>query len=262
VGDVLTYEVDDEIAFITMNRPERRNALNDELSQALLDVWPRFEADDSARVAILQGAGRDFCVGLDLNPGEVKGEIPHLMHQAYPKNGVEVFKPLIAAVQGNCMGGAYGFAVRGCDFTIMADTARLGFPEARAGIAIPPIEYIPVMPFKISLEFMMLAYKGGRFMDAERAYQLGVVNEVVPEAELTEAAVRWANMLKTIPLGYIRSIKYGHYKAMRLGYLQNEMDYAHYIWPQIQSEERREAARAQREKREPDYRSLGRESAD
>lgn len=259
---VLTYEVRDQVAHITLNRPERRNAINDELSQALLDVWPRFEADPEARVGIVSANGTDFSVGLDLNPGEVEGKVPHLMHQAYPRNGREVFKPLIAAVQGNCMGGGYAFAVRGCDFTIMADTARLGFPEARAGIAIPPIDYIPVMPFKVSLEFMMLAYKGGRFMDAERAYQLGLVNEVVPEAELMEAAERWAGMLKTIPLGYIRSVKYGHYKAARMEYLEREMDYVHYIWPQQTSDERREAARSMREKREPEYGSPGDDGAD
>lgn len=253
---VLKYEVKNEIAYITLNRPERRNALNDELSHELIKVWPKFEKDDDARVAILRGEGRDFCVGLDMNPGEVKNEIPHLMHQGYPRNGVETFKPIIAAVQGNCMGGGYAFAVRGCDFTIMADNARLGFPEARAGISIAPLDYTPLMPFKVSLEFMMLAYKGGRFMDAQRAYQLGVVNEVVPEGELLEAAERWADMLKSIPQLYIKAIKYGHYKAARMEYLQREMDYVHYIWPQQTSEERKEAAASQREKREPDFKKL------
>lgn len=250
---VLKYEVENQIAYITLNRPERRNALNDELSHALIEMWPRFEQDPDVRVGILRGAGQDFCVGLDLGPGEVEGEIPHLMHQAYPRHGTEIFKPLIAAVQGNCMGGAYGFGVRGADFTIMADTARLGFPEARAGIAIAPLDYIPLMPFKISLEFMMLAYKGGRFMDAQRAYQLGVVNEVVPEDQLLATAERWAEMLKTIPQLYIKAIKYGHYKAAHMEYLQREMDYVNYIWPQQTSAERAEAAASMREKRAPDY---------
>jgi enoyl-CoA hydratase/carnithine racemase len=252
-GPVLKYEVKDQIAYITLNRPEKRNALDDELSQALLEVWPKFEGDERARVGILRAEGRDFCVGLDMTPGAVKGDIPHLTHQAYPRNGKEVFKPLIAAVQGYCLGAGYAFAVRGCDFTIMADTAKLGYPEARAGIAIPPIDYVPVMPFKISLEFMMLAYKGGRFMDAARAYQLGLVNEVAPEKQLLEVAERWAEMLKTIPQLYIRSIKYGHYRAAHMEYLQREMDYVNFIWPQQMSEERKEAAASQREKRPPKY---------
>jgi enoyl-CoA hydratase len=240
---VLKYEVKNEIAYITLNRPHRRNALNDELSHELIKVWPKFEKDDNARVGILRAEGSDFCVGLDLNPGEVKNEIPHLMHQGYPRNGTETFKPLIAAVQGNCMGGGYAFAIRGCDFTIMADNARLGFPEARAGISIAPIDYVPLMPFKISLEFM----------DAQRAYQFGIVNEVVPEAELLAAAERWAEMLKSIPQLYIKAIKYGHYKAMHMDYLQREMDYVNFIWPQQISEERKEAAASMREKRAPDY---------
>jgi enoyl-CoA hydratase/carnithine racemase len=250
---VLKYEVKNQIAYITLNRPARRNALNDELSHELIKVWPKFEKDERVRVGILRGEGQDFCVGLDMTPGEVKNEIPHLMHQGYPRNGTEVFKPLIAAVQGNCMGGGYAFAVRGCDFTIMAEGARLGFPEARAGISIAPLDYIPVMPFKVSLEFMMLAYKGGRFMDAQRAYQLGIVNEVVPDDDLLAAAERWAEMLKTIPQLYIKAIKYGHYKAAHMEYLQREMDYVNYIWPQQTSEERKEAAASQREKRTPKY---------
>ena len=85
---------------------------------------------------------------------------------------------------------------------------------------------------------MILAYKGGRFMDAQRAYQLGIVNEVVPEGELLEAAERWAEMLKTIPQLYIKAIKYGHYKAAHMDYLQREMDYVNFIWPQQGSDER------------------------
>ena len=91
-------------------------------------------------------------------------------------------------------------------------------------------------------------------MDAQRAYQLGIFNEVVPEAELLAAAERWAEMIKTIPQLYIKAIKYGHYKAMHMEYLQREMEYAHFIWPQQMSEERKEAAASMREKREPDYR--------
>ena len=249
----LLYEVKNEIAHITLNRPEMRNAIDDELSHELLAVWPRFEKDSNAKVGILSGAGKDFCVGLDLTPGAVERKIPHLMHQAYPRNGTEVFKPLVAAIQGNCMGGGYAFGVRGCDITIMADTARLGFPEARAGIAIPPIDYLPYLPFKVSLEFLLLAWKGGEFMSAERAYQLGVVNNVVPEKDLMAEAVRWAELLKRIPPLYIRAIKYGHYKSAQPSYLRNEMDYAHYIWPQEVSEDRRESADARREKREPKF---------
>lgn len=83
-----------------------------------------------------------------------------------------------------------------------------------------------------------LAHKGGRFMDAPWAYQLGLVDEVVPEDELDDAAVRWADMLEAIPQLYIKAIKYGHDKAARLEYLEREMGHVNYVWPQQISDER------------------------
>ena len=92
---VLLYEVRDEIAFITMNRPEKLNALNGALSDALRETWIRFEADPSAKVAILTGAGKHFCAGADVSPGAIDRDIPFQVHQGYPQNGITVFKPCL-----------------------------------------------------------------------------------------------------------------------------------------------------------------------
>ena len=248
----LLYEVRDGIAFVTLNRPEVRNAMNGAMCDALKEAWVEIEADPDVKVAILSARGDHFSVGKDLKESDDPNK-PHRMHMAYPPNGTALFKPLIGAIQGYVMGGAYAFAVRGCDLTIAADDAVLGFPEAKAGISIPPIGYVPYLPFKVSLEFMMLAWKGANFMDAERAYQLGLVNRVVPRDELMEEAVRWAENLKEIPPLYIRSIKYGHYKSANLRYLENEQDYVNYIWPQMVSDDRQEAIAAFREKRKPQF---------
>src|SRR5690348_18468865 len=106
--NILRYEVKDEIAFIELNRPDKLNALNTELSDALNDAWARFEADSEAKVAILSGAGRAFCAGADLanRPADDLG-IPWAIriHRAYPQNGVSVFKPIIGAVHGYVLGG-------------------------------------------------------------------------------------------------------------------------------------------------------------
>jgi enoyl-CoA hydratase/carnithine racemase len=250
---VLLYEVRDEIAFVTLNRPEKRNAMNGALCDAIRDVWPRFEQDPEAKVAILRAAGKDFSVGKDLTPNSSDPEVPFQLHQAYPRNGTEIFKPIIAAVQGYVIGGAYALAIRGCDITIAADTALIGFPEGRAGIAIPPIDYLPYLPFKVSLEFMLLAWKGAQMMDAHRAYQLGFVNKVVPEAELLDEAVRWAEQLKRVPPLYIKSVKHGHYRSAQSRIRAYELEYLNYVWPQLQSEDRQEAISAFAEKREPRF---------
>jgi enoyl-CoA hydratase len=250
---VLLYEVRDEIAFVTLNRPEKRNAMNGPLCNAIRDVWPRFESDPAAKVAILSAAGKDFSVGMDMTPNAIDRDVPFQLHQAYPRNGTEIFKPIIAAVQGYVIGGAYALAIRGCDITIAADTAQIGFPEGRAGIALPPIDYLPYLPFKVSLEFMMLAWKDAQMMPAERAYQLGFVNKVVPEAELLDEAVRWAEQLKRVPPLYIKSVKHGHYRSAQSRIRAYELEYLEYVWPQLQSEDRREAFSAFAEKREPHF---------
>ncbi len=246
------YDVRDGIAFVTLNRPEVRNAMNGEMCDALKQAWIDIETDPAVKVAILSGTGDHFSVGKDLKEQDDPRK-PHRMHMAYPPNGTTLFKPLIGAIQGYVMGGAYAFAVRGCDLTIAANDVQLGFPEAKAGIAIPPIGYVPYLPFKVSLEFLLLGWKGARFMPAERAYQLGLVNQVVPRDQLMNEAIRWAEQLKEIPPLYIRSIKYGHYKSAALRYLENEQDYVNFIWPQVVSDDRKEAIDAFRAGRKPDF---------
>ena len=250
------YEVRDGIAFVTLNRPEKRNAMNGALCDAVRDAWPRFQADPEARVAILHANGQDFSVGKDLTPGSGDPDVPFQLHQTYPRNGTQITKPIIAAIHGWVIGGAYALAIRGCDITIAADTAQIGFPEGRAGIALPPMDYLPYLPFKVSLEFLMLAWKGAQLMDAQRAYQLGFVNKVVPEAELMDEAVRWAEQLKRVPPLYIASVKHGHYRSAQSRIRAYELEYLDYVWPQLNSADRQEAIAAFAEKREPHFQGL------
>jgi enoyl-CoA hydratase/carnithine racemase len=248
---VLLYEVKDQIAFITMNRPEKLNALNGELSDALRETWKRFEDDPEARVAVFSGAGKHFTAGADVTPGATNPAVPHQVHQGYPENGITVFKPIVGAVRGYVLGAGYALAVRGCDITIASETALIGFPEPRLGLPLPPIEYLPYMPFKIHLEFMLLAWNDGRIMSAQRAYEVGLVNEVVPDGQLMDAAVRWAEMLKKIPPLYIKAVKYGHYKTTDNKVRIDEREYIKYIHPQEISEDRKEGLKAFLERREP-----------
>lgn len=248
----VTYEVRDRIAFITLNRPAAMNAMNGAMCDVLKSCWVRLEQDDEALVGILCANGDHFSVGKDLKEVDDSG-VPHRLHMAYPPNGRGLYKPLIAAVQGYVMGGAYAFAIRGSDLTIAADDTVIGFPEAKAGIAISPIGYLPYMPFKISLEFLLLAWKGGRFIEADRAYHFGLVNEVVSRDALMETAIQWAEMLKEVPPLYIKAIKYGHYRDAQLRYLENEHDFVDFIHPQMVSQDKREAIASFREKRKPNF---------
>jgi len=254
--EILLYEVKDQIAFIKMNRPNKLNALDIPLSDALNDAWARFEADAGARVAILSAAGSAFCSGADLGdppPDDLGIPWAIRVHRAYPQNGVTVFKPIVGAVQGYALGGGWALAVRGCDITIAGESAIFGFPESRVGIAIPPMDYLPYVPFKASLEFLLLAWNGGEMIDAHRAYELGMVNRVVPDAKLMEEAIRWAELLKKIPPLYIRAVKHGHYKATESKTASDEREFLNFIWPQRVSEDRAEGARAFREKRNPRF---------
>jgi len=255
--NVLLYEVRDEIAFIALNRPEKMNALNGALSDALCATWSRFEADPAAKVAILTGAGKHFCAGADVSPGAIDREVPFQVHQGYPQNGITVFKPIVGAIKGYTLGAGYALAVRGCDITIAGESMLMGFPEARIGTPLPPMEYLPYMPFKISLEFMLLAWNGGQIMDAQRAYEVGLVNKVVKDEQLMDEAVRWAELLKKIPPLYIKSVKYGHYKTTDNKVRVDEREYILYTHPQEISRDRQEGLQAFLQRREPKFTGQG-----
>ena len=247
------YEVKQQIAYITLNRPEKLNAFNLEMSYALRDTWKRFENDEDAGVAILTGNGKSFSVGVDLTDEDRKNSKPWQYHEAYPLNGISLFKPIVGAVRGYALGQGYLIGVWGCDITIASENATFGYPEGKAGVSQIPPQYVPYMPFKIALEFMLLSWKGGRMMDARRAYEVGLVNAVVPDSKLMDEAVRWAEMLKGVPPLYIKSVKYGYYTGTERSSRKTEREYVDFVLPQEESRDKQEAIRAFIEKREPRF---------
>jgi len=250
---VVLYEVKNEIAYITLNRPEKLNAFNLEMSYALRDAWKRYEKDDSARVAILSGEGKSFSVGVDLTGEDRKTGKPWQYHEAYPLTGITLFKPVVSAVRGYVLGQGYIIAVTYCDITIASENAVFGYPEGKAGVSQVPPQYVPYMPFKIALEFMLLSWKGGRMMPAQRAYEVGLVNKVVPDRDLIKESENWAELLKGVPPLYIQSVKYGYYSGTERSARRTEREYVDYIYPQEISQDREEAIRAFKEKREPRF---------
>ncbi len=249
---VLLYEVKDQIAYITMNRPEKRNALSAELCIELGKTWQRFEQDADARVAILSGAGKVFCAGADLVGAQEPGYLEAL-GQAFAPNGITVFKPIIGAVHGFALGAGFGLAIRSCDLTIAAEGTQFAFPEPRVGIVGGIVGYAPYMPLKATLEFMLT----GEPMSAQRAYEVGLVNKVVHEAELMTEATKWAEILKKNAPLTLRALKFSLYKVVTDKLVTDTSkaarEFDDYIRPQLESEDVQEGIKAFLEKREPRF---------
>jgi len=183
--DAVTYESRDGVAIVTINRPEKKNALNDAVAFGLRDAWLRLNASDD-RVAILTCAGNDFCAGAD-----VKGP-PQDMAIAVPGVGVDLAKPLVAATAGWVVGAGV-VLVQMADLCVAADTTRFWYPEAQLGITGAQIAGIAArIPHKVAMEMMLACEQ----IDAQRAYQVGLVNKVVPRAELLDAALAYAHKIR------------------------------------------------------------------
>jgi enoyl-CoA hydratase/carnithine racemase len=214
----VTYERDDHVATITYNRPERLNAINGPMRDALNAAWKRFLADEDAWVGIITGAGRAFCVGADLNEGGSIGTFPGTFFEMPTVNsfesGLEVWKPTIAAVGGYCLG--YGLtAVAACDFVIAADDAEFGMPEVRIGT--PTIVGAIRLPrripnFQHALELLLT----GDRISAERAVEIGLASRVVSRADLlTEARALADRLCQGAPLA-VRAVKEMAYRGQEM----------------------------------------------
>jgi enoyl-CoA hydratase/carnithine racemase len=250
-NSLVLYEVKEQIAYVTMNRPEKLNAINIELQVALSRAWERFEQDSDARVAIVSGAGKAFCAGADLSqrPPKVPAPVPPARPMV---NSVNILKPIIGAVHGYVLGTGFGMVMRDCDLVIAAESAQFGYPEPKIGDVGGIISYARYMPFKIALEFAL----GGQVMSAQRAYEIGLVNRVVPDAELMTEATMMANIIKKNAPLTLKIIKYGHYKEASewVNRLQREeLEFNALMLPEQESEDKEEGYRAFREKREPKF---------
>ena len=184
-SNVVLYESKNNIATITLNRPEKLNAMNDDMWGALEATWHRFNNSDD-RVAIVTGAGeKAFCVGADLSTPSME------VWRAIPGHITDVEKPIIAAVFGHCLGGGLGF-VQFSDICVAAEDTQFAFPEAKVGLAIGGASSLVArIPHKIAMELMLT----GEPITAARAYEVGLINKVVPRSDLMDVAMRYAERL-------------------------------------------------------------------
>ena len=197
MASTVRFELEDHIATITYDRPDALNAVNGQLRRDLNDAFARFRDDEDAWVGIVTGAGRAFCVGADLRDSEGStGTFPGTFWEKPTQNsfesGWEIFKPVIAAVNGYCLG--YGLTlVTWCDFVIASDRAEFGFPEVTIGV--PTIVGAIRLPRLVGWQPAMELLLTGERIDAARAEAIGLVGSVVPHDELLPAARRLAERL-------------------------------------------------------------------
>jgi enoyl-CoA hydratase/carnithine racemase len=198
----MTLLVEDRgpVRILTLNRPEKRNALNTDLTRSLLEALRKADADDSVGCVVLTGAGQGFCAGADL--GEFKGlkdpqaaqaraELTMQLHLVFSR----MSKPVITAINGPAMGGGAGLAIAG-DLAVMAEGAKLGYPETKHGIVAAIVLANLVRQVGRKAAFELVSF--GEPIDAQRALQLGMVNHVVPPGALMAIAVQMGERLAQV----------------------------------------------------------------
>jgi enoyl-CoA hydratase/carnithine racemase len=248
-GPVVTYELVGPVAWLTINRPEARNALSAEVRAGLFDGLRRFNADDEALVLVLTGAGdKAFCAGGDLKEMAVEGlEVPPPDYVPQPGRNIDVAKPIIAAVNGVAYGGGFLLA-QSCDLCLAADTALFAITEARVGRGAPWAAPLPwLIPPRVAMQILLT----GDPVSAQRAHEIGLVNDVVPAAELTQAAQSLAERIAAnAPLSVLAAKRTVRLVADQP--LSTAFEEADQIWaPVYRSQDAQEGPAAFRDKRPP-----------
>ena len=192
------YERRGAAAVVTIDRQERRNAVDGPTAEELTAAYRRFEADDDARVMILTGAGDvAFCAGADLKAIETFGPRMHLDDGPLGFTRLTPTKPTIAAISGWCLAGGLELALW-CDLRIAAEGSTLGFPERRWGV--PLVDGgTQRLPRVVGLGRALDMILSGRLVPVDEAHAMGLVNEVTPAGGHLERALEYAEALATFP---------------------------------------------------------------
>jgi enoyl-CoA hydratase len=252
---VVELERRDHIALVTLNRPEARNAISPEVSQAMAAVLDEIESDAELRAVVVTGRGEVFSAGADLkvvaagNANDIargKGGFAGIVTRDFPK-------PIIAAVNGPALAGGFEI-VLSCDLVVAAESARFGIPEVKRGLmaAAGGLIRLPKrVPLAIALELAMT----GDPIDADRALQLGLVNRVVPGERVLDEAINLANRIgENSPIA-VRNSRRLVREAAELSEAEGWTRTLELMMPVFESGDAVEGATAFAEKRQPVWRS-------
>lgn len=249
LSDDINYEKTGRIATVTIDRPDRRNAMTPTMFVALERIFDDFNRDDSLFVAILTGSGdRAFCAGADLD-----GDIP-TMSAVFGGDHTkrffsDVFKPIIAAVNGHCTAGGLE-VMQATDLRIASERATFGLGEVRWGLVPAGGSHVRLprqIPWAVAMEILLT----GRPIDARRAYEVGLVNKVVPSESVMDEALKLAEVLCTNGIVAMRTAKEAAVRALAL---ETPFALESYLCKAVlESEDAKEGARAFIEKRAPQF---------
>ncbi len=249
MSEAVLYEMRGPVAWVTINRPEARNALSLQVREGLFEAVHRFNADVDAKVLVLTGSGeRAFCAGGDLKEmADSSLTVPPIDFVPQFGRNIEIEKPTIAAVNGVAYAGGFMLA-QNCDLCVAAENARFAVTEAKVGRGSPwaaPLSWL-VAP-RVAMEILLT----GDPIEAARAYQLGLVNKVVPLGQLASATQELAmRIAENAPLSVLaakRTVRLMSEAALTDAFVQAER-----IWePVYLSEDAQEGPAAFRDKRPP-----------
>ncbi len=218
-----TVDTADHIMTVTINRPERLNALHPPGNAELGEVFDTFAEDPDLWVAIITGAGRGFSAGNDLRYQAEGGErMPTPRGFGGLSSRFDLTKPVIAAVNGVAMGGGFEIALS-CDLIIASDQAKFALPEPKVGLAALA-GGLQRLPRQIGVKRALGMILTGRHVSPEEGKELGFVNEVVPHDQLMDEARRWAGMIMECSPLSIRASKDVVYQSLSIGSLQESME--------------------------------------
>lgn len=209
------YEKRDRIAFITLNRPDARNALDDGLNDELRQVWSDFDRDDAVDVAIVTGSGKAFCSGADLKTFiprweqatmlDLRRNVATGIAGGITRGQHRIVKPIIAAVNGVAIGGGFELALA-CDIRIASERAKFGVFEVRYGLHQGDgglVRLVAIAGMATALELTLT----GREVAADEALRLGLVSRVVPHDDLLATAEQYAALILANSQRAVRSAK-------------------------------------------------------
>jgi E-phenylitaconyl-CoA hydratase len=253
----IRYDKDGMIATITINRPEAMNAMDRETSHELAEAFRDFDRDEQLRVAILTGAGdKAFSAGADLKKMYGRAEDGNIQEiwdderQWRLGQRLQVWKPIIAAINGYCLAGGLELAM-GCDIRIASETATFGCPEVRWGIlhGYGALRLPKTMPLSAAMELLLT----GEFITAQEAHRLGLVSRVIAPTELLPTAQQLATRICANGPLAIRVTKELAWRGQEMS-LEDALRLYSALGALVRaSEDAREGPRAFAEKRQPHF---------